>query len=118
MGQRSFIGADAEVEFGNKQFRLNALFQHQMLQIIASDMQLNFLQPVVSKKEHSAKKVEKVAQTFERIERESQERWRRIIYFLLNIEGPELASVDDTLRHTYISLLTFADYMRQAAPSF
>ena len=76
-------------------------------------MQLQFLQPCTS----SNKKAEKVASTFEKIERESEERWRRIIYFLLNIEGPELASVDEQLRQTYISLLTFADYMRSTSGS-
>lgn len=65
-----------------------------MLQTMSENLELRYVQ---------AQKSTKPKDTV-RIEAGSKERWKRLIYFLLNIEG-QVHGFDDNLRYTYQQLL-------------
>lgn len=45
---------------------------------------------------------------------DSKDRWKRLIYFLLNIKE-KVRDYDDKLRYTYAQLLQFANYLEPRA---
>ena len=84
-----------------KAFRLKKQFAQNLLQMMSENLELRFVVP-----DKQIKKAKDLA----RMDAESRGRWKRLIYYLLNI-NMEVASYDSELRNTYSSLLQFAEYI-------
>ena len=76
---------DPDIQFINTSFRLNSTFAENMLDVVSENLKLKYLK--VSKKSSDI--------PFKVIENESRERWRRIIYYLLNIPRQNLSQTED-----------------------
>lgn len=50
-----------------------------------------------------------------RMETDSKGRWKRLLDFLLNIDGQVAGGYDDKLRNTHAQLLQFANYLEPRA---
>jgi hypothetical protein len=68
--------SDPENEFLNKCFKLDSTFQRNLLEMLESNFTLQFISPCKGRGKSD----------FSKIELDSQDRWQRLIYFLLNID--------------------------------
>ena len=90
MHQLSLIPRDPETDYMNKSFRLNAVFQKNLLEMMSENLELRFVIP--------AKSVKQTQQV--RYDADSKERWKRLIHFLLNID--QAHGYDERLRQTFL----------------
>lgn len=66
---------DGETDFTNKIFALRPQFKTNLHELLFTNLKLSFLAPIISNK--------KAESDFQRIEQDSFERWKSMIYFLL-----------------------------------
>ena len=68
---------DPETDYLRKSFALKETFRQNLLEMMSENLQLSFVQAT-----KACKQKESI-----RIEQESKERWKWLIYFLLNIDS-------------------------------